>query len=221
MPTTDEGSFYAAIPLSLDWFWGEGWLRPGSLNLAFELGDGWKQPNGYLSGISLPSEAQAKRIGNDPFSVGPIEYRYPWHIRRLLPLLVIVLVIATVVLGCRRFFIDRMIRAQDADKRKAMRLVIYNAKEDPTARHGTPYEVSRRKLKLDNSYTLPLTGGNEATLTKLRVTRLVSGAYPSVAIRYQWGHSKKWHQEELLEKSTVALKDQPGEADVRFRLGYS
>lgn len=179
---TSSGTFAAAVPVSLDWKGGEGWRTPGALNLRVVAQPSRMAPDAFLDSVELPAEAEEKRVGGDPLTVGPIDVRYSWLV--FIPvLLALVLVPASLAW---RLLPNGLIWWADSRRHRTVELKIYDGNSDPNGDYAKRLRAtSRQSFNYDRKLTLQI-NGQDYLAKKLRVKRDLAPDVVGATLEYSW-----------------------------------
>ena len=210
MQPTAEGTFKADVPVSLNWKAGEGWWNAGQIAVRVIPQPDRMPPKTFLDSIALPEEAESKRIGGDPLTVGPIDIRYSrWLLggvvllMTLLALSLVLFLVFSLLPGVLMWWIDR---------RRLVELKLYDGDLDPAGDSAQKYRAGRwNKFKYDRQISIPVNGEN-VVATTFRVKRILSPDDVRVEIEYCWQNDpqKKTHKSIVTKGRAERLKGLSG-----------
>jgi hypothetical protein len=143
-------------------------------------------PKTFLDSIVLPEEAESKRIGGDPMTVGPIDVRYSrWILGGVLFMLAVIMVALVLFLvwgvlpGVLMWWID-------SSRRRLVELKLYDGDLDPAGDSAQKYRAGRwNKFKYDRQVSVSVNGENVVAST-FRVKRILSPDDVRAEVEYCW-----------------------------------
>jgi hypothetical protein len=194
MQPAGDGAFVGQIPTSVQWSKGEGLRTPGKFQFRVYGQQGHLLGDRYLRSIDLPAGLQDRRIGHDPLSAGPLDVWLAWWGWLILCAIVIVLFLTIVWAIFARWLPAYLIRKQDRDARRTVRVKIYDESKDPlgTATEGT--NVTGRRV---SDLTVVLDTDPQQVARRFRFIRSAGDRRPRGMLRYQWRNSKNKYTAQL------------------------
>jgi len=183
---TSAGTFKADVPVSVNWKAGEGWWNAGQTAVRVIPQADRMPPKTFLDSIVLPEEAESKRIGGDPMTVGPIDVRYSrWILGGVLFMLAVIMVALVLFLvwgvlpGVLMWWID-------SSRRRLVELKLYDGDLDPAGDSAQKYRAGRwNKFKYDRQVSVSVNGENVVAST-FRVKRILSPDDVRAEVEYCW-----------------------------------
>ncbi|HEX7333456.1 MAG TPA: VWA domain-containing protein [Pyrinomonadaceae bacterium] len=210
LQVTPAGTFKADVPVSVNWKAGEGWWNAGQIAVRVIPQPDRMPPKTFLDSIVLPDEAESKRIGGDPMTVGPIDVRYSqWLLGGVVLLLALILValvlflVWDVVPGVLMWWIDR---------RRLVELKLYDGDLDPAGDSAQKYRAGRwDKFKYDRQISIPVNGEN-VVATTFRIKRVLSPDDVRAEVEYCWQNDpqKRTHKSIVTKGRAERLKGLSG-----------
>jgi hypothetical protein len=210
LQVTPAGTFKADVPISVNWKAGEGWWNAGQIAIRVIPQPDRMPPKTFLDSIALPDEAESKRIGGDPMTVGPIDVRYSqWLLGAVVLLLALMLVAMVlflvwgVVPGVLMWWIDR---------RRLVELKLYDGDLDPAGDSAQKYQAGRwDKFKYDRQISIPVNGEN-VVATTFRIKRVLSPDDIRAEVEYCWQNDpqKRTHKSIVTKGRAERLKGLSG-----------
>ena len=207
---TPEGTFKANLPVSLNWKAGEGWWNSGRLSLRVNAQPYRMPPKTFLDSIALPDEAESKRIGGDPMTVGPIDVNYSRWV--LAGALLVPVVIAAALVAFLIFVVMPGLMMWWIDRRRLVELKLYDGDLDPAGDSAQKYRAGRwNKFKYDRQISVSVNGEN-VVATTFRVKRVLSPDDVRAEVEYSWQNDpqKKLHRSIVTKGRAERLKGLSG-----------
>jgi hypothetical protein len=211
-----DGTFSGRIPVTFGWNDLDLPSRLGSVYFKVEAQPGRMNGDEYLNSIRLLREAEDRRVGGDPMTVGPLAVRLPWWLLFLGFVPLLALAVAAGWWLVLRLLPDQVIRREDAARGGQVQIRIYDHREGPDGVSALSLPVGGgRSFALDERVSLSLTsdGGDQRVVAdRFRVTRLSSPRKARARLEYRWRGQREKHKTDLATGSQKPLKGLPPEA---------
>jgi hypothetical protein len=209
---TATGTFKAEVPTSLNWRKGQGWWTAGQMFVRVIAQPDRMPAKTFLDSIALPPEAESKRIGGDPFTVGPVDLRYSRLLTAGVVMLVVLLAATLVAFFAVRVLPGLLMWWIDSSRRRLVELKLYDGDLDPAGDAAQKYQVGKwHKFKYDRQISVPVNGEN-VVATFFRVKRVLSPDDVRAEVEYSWQNDpeKKTHRSIVRKGRAERLKGLSG-----------
>lgn len=205
---TPAGTFAARVPVSVNWKTGEGWWSPGQFGVRVTAQPDRMAAKSLLDSIALTEEAESKRIGGDPMTVGPIDVRYSrWLLGGTL-LVVVLLVLALITFLLRGVLPGLLMWWIDSSRRRIVELKLYDGDLDPAGDGAQKYRAGKwNKFKYDRQLSVSV-NGEDVVATLFRIKRVLSPNDVRAEVEYRWQNDpqKKIHKSIVTKGRAERLK---------------
>lgn len=206
------GTFEAAVPVSLNWKAGEGWWSPGQIYLRVLPQPGRMGEDQFLDSVALPVEAESKRVGDDPLTIGAIDVRYSlWVMLAAVAAALVVVALAALFLA-RRVLPNLALWWIDVSRRRLVQLKLYDGDTDPTGDGAKKYPAGRRRaFNYDREVSVSVNGQNYVA-TQFRIRRTLSPDDVRAEVEYVWQNDpqQKVYRSIVTKNRVERLKGLPG-----------
>lgn len=180
------GTFTAVVPVRFDVIKGEGWWSAKQINFRVVAQSDRLTGDNFLDSLQLPPEADSKRVGSDPLTVGPIDAKYALMVLLAIWLVLVLILLFGLWLGFMRLLPGMLIWRADSSRRRTVELKIYNGDDDPNGDFAKKYPAGAwERFKYDQKIILSV-DGQECVAKKFRVRRLLSPDQVLAQVQYSW-----------------------------------
>ncbi|MCA1565904.1 MAG: VWA domain-containing protein [Acidobacteria bacterium] len=209
---TAAGTFEANVPVSLNWKAGEGWWHSGKLGIRVNAQPDRLPAKNFLDSIALAEEAESKRVGDDPMTVGPLDVSYSrWFLGGLL--LVVLLIGLGIIFFLMRGVLPGLLMWWiDSSRRRMVELKLYDGDLDPAGDNAQKYRAGRwNKFNYDRQVSVSVSG-EDIVATTFRVKRVLSPEDVRAEVEYSWQNDpqKKRHRSIVTKGRAERLKGLSG-----------
>lgn len=193
---TPAGTLEASVPVRLDWKAGEGWWSAGQLGVRVIAQPDRLPANTFLDSVALAEDAESKRVGGDPMTVGPIEVRYSrWVLGGVL------LAAVAIMAGVTFFLLRRVLPGVlmwwiDSSRRRIVELKLYDGDLDPAGDQAQKYQAGKwDRFKYDRQVRVSV-NGEDVVARVFRIRRVLSPDDVRAEVEYSWQNDpqKKIHK---------------------------
>jgi hypothetical protein len=208
----EAGRFEAAVPVALDWGSGEGWWRAGRLDIRVTAEPERLGAGQFLDSVALPEEAESKRVGDDPMTVGPVNVLFSWLFLGAALALLLGLAAAAALLLMRRTVPNLLLWWADTSRRRLVELKIYDGNTDPAGDDAKKYPAGRaQQFNYDRQVSVSV-DGQDFVATLFRVRRVLTPDDVRAEVEYAWHNDpqKKTYKSLVAKGRVERLKGIPG-----------
>jgi hypothetical protein len=209
---TSTGTFAASVPVSLNWKAGEGWWNSGQLGIRVIAQPDRMPAKNFLDSIALAEDAESKRVGGDPMTVGPIDVRYSRWVLGGTLLIVFLTGLALIFFLMRGVLPGLLMWWIDSSRRRMVELKLYDGDLDPAGDDAQKYPAGKwNKFNYDRQISV-FVNGEGVVATIFRVKRVLSPDDVRAEVEYSWQNDpqKKIHKSIVTKGRAERLKGLSG-----------
>lgn len=209
---TSAGTFEASVPVSLNWKAGEGWWNSGQLAIRVIAQPDRMPAKSFLDSIALAEDAESKRVGGDPMTVGPVDVSYSRWVLGGMLLVVFLIGLALIFFLLRGVLPGLLMWWIDSSRRRMVELKLYDGDLDPAGDSAQKYPAGKwNKFNYDRQIRVSV-NGEDVVATLFRVKRVLSPDDVRAEVEYSWQNDpqKKTHKSIVTKGRAERLKGLSG-----------